>query len=235
VSERRGTTGSGETPLRILVVSDEVVSLLFGPRLPNFVGPVDVLLSCGDLPYTYLEFLVTQLHVADAFYVHGNHDKPTECSNGRTLDAPGGWVNVDQRAVKAQYADLLVAGLEGSIRYKPNAPYQYTQTQMRIRVQRLIVQLLFNRAFYGRYLDIFIAHSPPAGIHDEPDGPHEGFQVFRQLMRWFRPRLFLHGHLHRYGSMPWRTQYRRTEVTNVYPFRVLDLFKDHVTYERVYI
>jgi hypothetical protein len=61
---------------------------------------------------------------------------------------------------------LLVAGMEGSIRYHPRAPYQYTQTQMTWRAQRLILQLLFNRVRYGRYLDIFIAHSPPAGIHD---------------------------------------------------------------------
>ncbi len=232
--EQRRTAENGE-PLRILVVSDKIVSLLFGPQLKHFIGPVDVLLSCGDLRYTYLEFLVTQLHVADAFYVHGNHDAPLKCSNGKILEAPGGWVNVDRRAVKAQYVDLLVAGLEGSIRYKPNAPYQYTQTEMRVRAQRLILQLLFNRIFYGRYLDILIAHSPPAGIHDEPAGPHEGFEVFLRLMRRFRPRLFLHGHVHRYGSMPWRTRYKQTEIVNIYPFRVLNLYENHVEYERVHV
>jgi len=234
VAEQRETAENGE-PVRILAVSDEVVSLLFGAQLKNFVGPVDVLLSCGDLPYTYLEFLVTQLHVADAFYVHGNHDKPTRCSSGQVLEAPGGWVNMDRRSVKAQYADLLIAGLEGSIRYKPKAPYQYAQAQMQLRALRLILQLLFNRVFYGRYLDIFIAHSPPAGIHDEPNGPHEGFEAFLRLMRWFKPRLFLHGHVHRYGPMPWHTQYKRTEVANIYPFRVIDLYEDHIEYERVYL
>ena len=222
-------------PVRVLVVSDRVVPLLFGSQLQSFVGPVDVLLSCGDLPYSYLEFLVTQLCVADAFYVHGNHDKPERCSNGKTLRAPGGWINVDRSAVPAEHADLLVAGLEGSLRYKPDVPYQYTQAQMRLRAQRLILQLHLNHLFRGRYLDVFIAHAPPAGIHDEPGGPHAGFDVFLHLMRRFKPRLFLHGHVHRHGAMPWRTRYRQTEVANIYPFRVLELYENRVEYERIYV
>jgi len=234
VCARCRPTGSGEG-LRILVVSDRVVPLLFGPQLQHFVGPVDLLLSCGDLPYTYLEFLVTQLCVGDAFYVHGNHDKPEYCSNQKVLKAPGGWVNVDRRAVKARDADVIVAGLEGSIRYKPGAPYQYSQAEMFLRAQRLMLQLLFNRVFYGRYLDVFIAHSPPAGIHDEPKSAHTGFRAFLQLMRRFRPRLFLHGHVHRYGGRAWRTRYKHTEVVNIYPFRVIDLYADRIEFDRVYL
>jgi Icc-related predicted phosphoesterase len=223
-----------EQPVRILVVSDHVVSTLFNQRVEEFVGHIDLLLSCGDLPYSYLEYLVTQLEGRYAYFVHGNHDSPEYCANGRTLTAPGGWVNLDRRAVYVESLDLLLAGLEGSIRYKPDAPYQYTQLQMKMRARRLMARLALNRLFRGRALDIFIAHSPPAGIHDGPDGPHRGFSFFLTLMDWFRPRLLLHGHKHRYGPMPWRTQYASTEVVNVYPYRVIEWYPDHVKYAPVY-
>ncbi len=223
-----------EQPVRILVVSDHVVSTLFNQRVNDLVGPVDLLLSCGDLPYSYLEYLVTQLQVRHAFFVHGNHDSPEYCASGCTLTAPGGWVNLDRRAIHVRSLGLSVAGLEGSIRYRPKAPYQYTQVQMALRARRLMLQLLFQHLFHGRALDVFIAHSPPAGIHDGPDGPHRGFTVFLKLMEWFRPGLFLHGHKHRYGPMPWRTNYGATEVVNVYPYRLIDWYPDHVEYAPVY-
>lgn len=219
--------------IRILVVSDDVAPPLFSENLNKYVGEVDVLLSCGDLSYSYLEYLVTQLQTRYAYYVHGNHDGPEYRANNTTLEAPGGWVNVDGRVVEAKKHGLLVAGLEGSIRYRPKAPYQYTQTEMWWRVQKLALKFLFNYALYGRFLDIFIAHSPPAGIHDGPDWPHRGFEAFCGLMKRFRPRLFLHGHKHRYGPMPWRTEFVETEVVNVHPFRVINWYEDGVKYGRL--
>lgn len=221
-------------PIRILAVSDRVSDTLFNARVRERIRPVDLLLSCGDLPYTYLEYLVTQLYSRYAYFVHGNHDAPEHCESGQTLNEPGGWENLDRRAVQAQKLNLLVAGLEGCIRYRPKAPYQYTQGEMTWRAQPLMLQLLFNKIRYGRYLDIFIAHSPPAGIHDGPDGPHLGFSVFLSLMRRFRPRLLLHGHKHRYGPAPWRTRYVATEVVNIYPFRLIEWYEDRIEYGRIY-
>lgn len=209
-----------DTPLRILAVSDEVSSALFGPELRRLVGPVDVLLSCGDLPYSYLEYLSTMLNVRHAYFVHGNHDVDEYMAGGHVLKAPGGWQNADRRTFFT--GQLLIGGLEGSIRYKPGASHQYTQTEMRRHAAQLSLRLFWNRVRYGRYLDILITHSPPAGIHDGPDGPHRGFEVFSALMKRFRPRLLLHGHKHHYGQEAWHTRYGVTEVVNVHPFRVLD-------------
>ncbi len=208
-----------ETPVRILAVSDEVSSALFRPEARRIVGQVDVLLSCGDLPYSYLEYLSTTLGVRHALYVHGNHDVDEYMAGGDVLTGPGGWVNVDRRVYST--GTLLIAGLEGCIRYKPQARYQYTQAEMRWRAAYLGVRLVWNRVRYKRYLDILITHSPPAGIHDGPDGPHRGFRAFLPFMRRFKPRLLLHGHKHHYGHDAWRTRYAETEVVNVHPFRLL--------------
>lgn len=206
--------------MRILAVSDRVVRGVYSPGIRERYGDVDIVVSCGDLPYSYLEYIVSMLNVP-CFYVHGNHDGPEYLADGRTLVEPGGWVNLDGRTV--EYKGVVLGGLEGSIRYKPQAPFQYTQGEMRLRVWRLIPQLLVNRMQYGRYLDVFVAHAPPFGIHDGKDWPHRGFESFLWLMARFRPRFLLHGHKHIYGPETQRTCYLDTEVINVYPSRVIEL------------
>lgn len=231
MSEDRRTAGSG-APFRILVVSDKVIPRFLGPQLNKYIKPVDLLLSCGDLPYSYLEYLVTMLQVPYAFFVHGNHDSPEKLKNGKVLYAPGGWKNVDRRVGKLPDGRLLIAGLEGSILYRPGAPYQYTQEQMSRRAYLLILSLLWNRVRYGRYLDIFIAHSPASGIHDRVEGAHQGFRVFLTLIQNFKPRLFLHGHQHHYGMNSWHTKYQETEIINIYPYKIIEFYADRISYKR---
>ncbi len=205
--------------MKILAVSDQVVDAIHGGCICARFGDVDLVISCGDLPYSYLEYIVTMLSVP-CFYVHGNHDHPEYLSNGVVLNEPGGWVNLDGSPVEEN--GVLLAGLEGSIRYKPNAPYQYTERQMAWKAWCMMPALLMNRLYYGRYVDILVTHSPPHGIHDGDDLAHRGFETFLDLMDWFKPRYLLHGHKHVYGPEPTRTRYAETEVINVYPFRVIE-------------
>ena len=205
--------------MKILAVSDHVVESIYSSHIRERFGDVDMVLACGDLPYSYMEYIVTMLNVP-CFFVHGNHDRPEYTADGRTLIEPGGWVNLDGRIVKAK--GVLLGGLEGSIRYKPRAPFQYTESEMAYRAWRLTPTLLMNRAFYGRYVDILITHSPPFGIHDGKDLPHRGFKTFLELMKRFQPRYLLHGHKHVYESEPRRTRYLSTEVINVYPSRMIE-------------
>lgn len=220
--------------MRILALSDQVVNMFYQASLADLVGPVDVLLACGDLPYTYMEHIVTTLNMRDAFFVPGNHDADEWLSNGRCLQSPGGWQCVDGCAVLTTGKALIVAGLGGSPRYRPRAEHQYSEFDMALRAWRLVPRLLFNRARYGRYVDIFITHAPPRDIHDGPDRAHRGFAVFLPMMRRFRPRLFLHGHMHHYGPGTWHTRYADTEVVNVHPFRVIELEADQVRHGRLH-
>jgi Icc-related predicted phosphoesterase len=178
-----------------------------------------MVLSCGDLPYYYLETIVTVLNVP-GFFVHGNHDQPMHTSDGRTVTEPGGWIDLDGRTV--EIGGVLLAGLEGSIRYKPTGRYQYTESEMLHKVWRLVPALLMNRVRYGRYLDILMTHAPPFGIHDAKDLPHRGFKALLPLMARFRPRYLLHGHQHAHAEEVSRTPYVDTEVINVYPYRVIE-------------
>jgi Icc-related predicted phosphoesterase len=161
------------------------------------------------------------------YYVFGNHGREIEYQSGKHGDwqekrSPGGAVNLHCRSTKE--GPLLLAGLEGSMRYN-NAPrYQYTDSAMWNNVMRLVPSLMANRTRYGRFLDVLVAHSPPYGIHDQPDLPHTGFRSFLKFMRWFKPSYLLHGHIHLYRhDEVTRTQYEDTEVINVYPYQILDL------------
>jgi Icc-related predicted phosphoesterase len=206
--------------IKILCISDQVVPIIYSGRARERFADVDMVLSCGDLPYYYMEFVVSMLNVP-CYYVHGNHDQPEHTRNGSVLNEPGGWINLDRRAVAAR--GVLVGGLEGCLRYKPRARYHYTETQMTLRAWQMIPFLLYNRARYGRYLDILITHAPPLGIHDGLDRPHRGFQIFLWFMKAFRPTYLLHGHKHLYGREPWKSKYQETQVVNVHPFRIIEL------------
>src|SRR5690606_30054496 len=96
--------------------------------------------------------------------------------------------------------------------------------QMWGNIARMVPGLLYNRIRYGRWLDVLVAHSPPLGIHDQPDLAHTGFQSFLAFMRTFKPRYLLHGHIHLYRlDETTMTRYVETDVVNVYPYRFLEI------------
>jgi len=208
--------------VKLLVVTDKVVEFIYSPSLVERFGDVDLVLSCGDLPYYYLEYIVSMLNVP-LLYVHGNHDPPVEYAwSGLQHTGPGGGINVHGRLVRER--GLSVAGLEGSIRYKPQGRYQYTNLEMWTHVLKMAPLLLVNRLITGRPLDILLTHSPPYGIHNGRDRTHVGFKSFLWLMRRFKPRYLLHGHRHVYNPLEvTETQYQQTTVINVYPYRVLEI------------
>lgn len=205
--------------LRILAVSDQVVEALYTPQVREWLSPIHLILSCGDLPYGYLEFLM-EVFRAPLFYVHGNHDQPELLADGRVRHAPEGGQNLDGTVVWEQ--GLLLGGLEGSRRYRPDGRYQYTDEAMWLRAFQLVPRLLWNRRRYGRAVDVFIAHAPPRSIGDGSDPAHQGFSAFRWLIHRFRPRYFLHGHLHMHGRRS-IIPVGSTLVINVFPYYVLEI------------
>lgn len=209
---------------RILAVSDAVEPRIYGPNVRNVARDADLVLGCGDLPYYYLEYIVSALNLP-LYYVHGNHDRPEHRSNDTVVNEPPGGENLHRSVCHVN--GLIIAGLEGSHRYNNNPRYQFTQNDMWRQILSMAPTLLANYLLYGRYLDIFIAHSPAFGIHDGSDRPHTGFHAFLSFLRWFKPRYFLHGHQHVYRSnVTTHTRYEETEIINVYPFKVLDLTFD---------
>ena len=217
--------------MKILALSDEVVDFIYSPRIKEQYADVDLVLGCGDLPFYYLEFIVTVLNVP-LFYVAGNHDKPSQyLSDGRIISRAEGCESLEGMAAvaRAQSPDgatgprLLLAGLGGCLRYNQEPYHQYTQGEMAGRALRLAPALMANRLRYKRYLDILVTHAPPRGIHDGADQAHTGFEAFLRFMDVFKPRFLLHGHAHIYRrDTVTVTHYKATDVINVYPYRLIE-------------
>lgn len=214
--------------MKILALSDLVVEHLYSPLVKERFGDVDLVVGCGDLPDYYLDYVVSMLNVPLTL-VPGNHDPPSPCTDperDREGRAPRGSVNIDGMVVEER--GLLLAGLGGSIRYRPDGIHQYTQAEMARRVLALAPRLWWNRLRHGRFLDILLTHSPPRGIHDAEDPAHVGFEVFNRFIARYRPRYLLHGHAHVYRQdAVITTQVGPTTVANVYPYRVIEIEDCH--------
>jgi Icc-related predicted phosphoesterase len=213
--------------MKILAVSDDVVPWIYSPSLRDKCDEVDIVISCGDLPTDYLEFIATTLN-KPSYFVHGNHDaKPNNDAEDRRKDAPDGWINLDLKRLRL--GNLRLAGLEGCHRYKPGVPYQYTQGDQWLRTFWLARQMAQGMARWSRGADIMVTHSPLRGIHDGEDIAHHGFDAFNWLAKAFRPSLWLHGHQHRtYNPMQaGETQLGDTLIVNVHPYRILELPDAH--------
>jgi uncharacterized protein len=197
-----------------------VVDRLYSSKVAERFSDIDMILGCGDLPYEYLEFLVTAMNVP-LLYVPGNHD-PAYNNKDCSTQVEGGCL-FDQHV--EQVLGLNIAGLGGSVRYKPNSPNQYTQNQMYLRIASFFPKLLWHLNRTGKILDIMIAHSPPRGIHDDNDKAHIGFKAFRDFIRVVKPRYFLHGHtiVYKGNVVPPVTQVGETTVINVYPYYILEI------------
>lgn len=204
---------------KILCLSDVETGLINGEKAKERFSDVDLIISCGDLSMSYLDYAATVLN-APLYYVLGNHHPSSRKQSMSHYPASG--YNLDGRCCHHENK-LLIAGIEGSIRYN-NGPHQYTQTEMWMKVISLIPRLLLNKLFYGRYLDIFVTHAPPWQIHDQTDLPHHGIKAFRWLDKTFSPRIHLHGHIHIYRQETVReTVYYKTRIINCYGFREIQL------------
>jgi len=206
--------------LQILVVSDHVREVLYSPAIREQFSNVDLVISCGDLPFPYLEYILTMLNVP-LLYVPGNHDRPTYTSEGRVVSWPEGAINIDGRVFTlrgSNHRPLKIAGLGGSMHYGGSL-HQYTEWQMRKRMAKLELRLLRKRG-----VDLFVTHAPPFGIHDGTDRCHTGFRSFGSFIRRYQPMYHLHGHVHpSYGYDVAPRQYHGTEIRNIYGYELLEI------------
>jgi Icc-related predicted phosphoesterase len=201
--------------VKILAVSDhETPQLQNVEYLRRNYGDVDLLVSCGDMPASYLEYLSSALTLP-LFFVRGNHDT-------RYVPRQPGGDNLHMRF--KFHKGISFVGFEGSINYNDGA-VQYTEREMLMKVLWLMPRMLLMRSWRGFGVHVVVAHSPPRDIHDVPDDySHRGFGAFRLLMRWARPKYLVHGHVDTWDRRRTReTKFEHTTVLNINPYMVLDV------------
>jgi Icc-related predicted phosphoesterase len=206
--------------VKILTVSDVVDPLVYSPAIKERYGDVDLVISCGDLSFLYLEYISTSLNTF-LYFVHGNHDPDQEITTGEPRSYPLGGINLHRKF--SRHKGLLLAGIEGCIQYNRESSYQYTQATFWRFVLGMVPGLLVNKIIHGRYLDIFVTHASPAGIHDRSDYAHQGIKAFRWLINTFQPTYHIHGHIHLYRPNETRKSIvGGTEVVNAYRSQVIE-------------
>ena len=192
--------------VRVLAVADEEV-----PAVRSRVRDlhVDLVLAAGDLPWDYLESLVSLLE-APAAFVPGNHDPRTGPGIG-----PQGLVDVDGHV--RTVGGLRIAGLGGCVRYN-DGPHQFTQREYDRRARRLL-----REARGADAVDVLLTHAPPLGLGDESDPSHVGISALHGVLETLRPSWHLHGHIHPYGMHKPDRQLGPTTIRNVIPWQLFDI------------
>jgi len=216
--------------LKILCISDHIDPLVYSPYIKERFADIDLVLSAGDLPLDYLDYIVSTLN-KPLLFVFGNHHIE-ELKHFRKI-----WNTTFEEHEKQYFCcgavhmgtkvkfekNYIIAGLGGSMRYN-NGNNQFTDIQMFFEAAKLIPRLLWNRVFHGRFVDILLTHAPPKGIHDKNDKCHWGFKTYLWFMKVFKPIYLVHGHIHLYDLSDVRcTKWENTMVVNAYSHYVINL------------
>lgn len=215
--------------MRVLAVADEVVEHLWCGRLPD-LGPIDLVLAAGDLPFSYLAHLASTLD-RPCVFVPGNHDPDLSGYSRRRgmwlraglparWPGPDGGVNADGRVVDV--AGLRIAGLGGSLRYR-TGPNQWTQAQQARRARGLVRRARWRRRRDGNDVDVLLTHAPPRRCGDREDPPHRGFDCLHAVVSRLRPARLLHGHIHPHGESVADRVIGSTRIVNVVGYKVLEV------------
>ena len=189
--------------MKILTISDEECPALWDYYTPGRLDGYDLIISCGDLSSRYLSFLVTMAK-CPVLYVHGNHD------GGYDQRPPEGCDCIDDHIVT--FNGVRILGLGGCRKYHPG-PHQYTEKQMRQRINRLRWKLWRMKG-----VDIVVTHAAPEGLGDAEDLAHWGFEALRELIDKYQPKYLIHGHVHMsYNhTSPRKMEHNGTKIINAY-------------------
>lgn len=160
-------------------------------------GPVDVLISLGDLWDSTIAKAAERYRPSRIFAVRGNHDTA----------APFAAEVTPLHLKVASHNGLTFGGFDGSWRYKPRGHHLYDQEEAVILLQS------FPR------VDVFMAHNSPRGIHERDEEVHQGFDALLDYVRKHQPAYLLHGHQHLNAV----SHIGATQVIGVYGERIMEI------------
>lgn len=195
--------------MKILAVADVESRFFYDYYTPGKLREFDLILACGDLGVSYLEFLVTMAR-CPLLYVHGNHDEAFRRE-------PEGCICIDDKIF--EYQGIRIMGLGGAYRYR-KGKYMYTERQMERRIQRLWLRLHLRKG-----VDILVTHAPARYINDFDSLSHRGFECFGHFLDQYQPKVFVHGHIHKsYGiNIPQKTEHSGTMIINAYNYCIFEI------------
>ncbi|OJF75994.1 MAG: metallophosphoesterase [Treponema sp. CETP13] len=218
--------------MKILCISDQIDPLIYNNRIKEMYKDVDIVLSAGDLPMQYLDFIVSSLNVP-TYFVFGNHNLKELSYYEKGMSSTHTYMLATEKmkhfhgAVYSGFQvkkakNVLIVGCSGSLRYN-NGLSQYTEHEMKWKLIKMLPQLLVNKICYGRYVDIFLTHAAPFNIQDRKDACHKGFKSYRWFIKKFKPKYMIHGHIHLYDvNEPRITEWEGCTIINAFSHYILN-------------
>ena len=96
----------------------------------------------------------------------------------------------------------------------------FTEREMRSRIRKLWWNIRRHKGF-----DVLVTHSPARHINDFDNVTHRGFECFNELLDRYKPKFFLHGHIHRnYGArIPQVFEHDGTTIINATDYCIFDI------------
>ena len=154
--------------MKLLCISDATDTLIYSSIAPELYRDVDFVISAGDLPLRYYDYIQTMLR-KDVYYVYGNHNledfgRMMKGSSDSFIYAGGhdahdmpifGGHFLDGKCIYDKRRNLIIAGLGGSMLYN-YGDSQYSEKQMQWRINKLVPRLIYNKKRFGRALDILV-------------------------------------------------------------------------------
>lgn len=196
-----------KSKFKILIISDT-------PTFKNYplqiikekTRDVDFILAAGDLSNDYLDFMLSSTD-KELIYVNGNHTYNSEHEISFCK-------NIDQKII--YYKGLKIMGFDGSPVYS-SQNHQYTESDIKRTIFLNIFSLIKKKP------DIVLSHTPPYGIHDLDDHIHTGFKSFHIILNHFKPKIWIHGHIHLENHHKIQeTFYKGTKIINAYGYKIIE-------------
>ncbi len=119
--------------------------------------------------------------------------------------------------LREEYLEFLVTMMNVPLL---DGQYMYTEREMKRRIFRLWPKIHFHKGF-----DVLVTHCPARHLNDFDTITHRGFDCFNKLLEKYRPKLFMHGHIHRnYGArIPQKSEHDGTLVINASDYCIFDI------------
>lgn len=198
--------------VNILAVSDEeLLDRDFRLKI-KLEEQVDILINCGDLSPSYMEYLIFEFRPLTTIMVHGNHDRnfinSTQINNYSPENSGYSSIYKGINILTKDYfvldesntgidlkEPITFAGFSG-IKSHGQWPFFFKDKQ----VKTFNKYLKFNNFFkqFGE-IDIFLSHSPPKIKNMIPniDHYHRPSKELGQLYQNFKPKIWFYGHIHK--------------------------------------
>ena len=178
----------GGRPYRILALADEIDASLESEETRARLGPVDLIVGCGDLAVDYLRFVTDAFETVPLAYVRGNHDVGGDWATGDATQIHLPEPLVDGRPWTD--GQLTVIGFSGISRHGGGG----LQVGSFTRVSQVLGAWLRVASRPTGKPILLVSHVAPRGINDGPDPIHRGSRALRWLAGRVHPPLWLHGH-----------------------------------------